>query len=179
MKLPAKILIAVTALGAGVGGFVATVASRGATRRDPPPPVARWLGLTDEQAKAVEQADREFTAETDALRADLCEKREALASLLEDPQSPKERILGQVEQVIVAQDKLTRRVAEHLVAIRPLLTPEQQKQLMGACASGVRCAAPCRLRGGDSSGDGTPGGPPWRDGRQGGGRHGERGWGKR
>lgn len=178
MKLPAKVMIAVTALGAGVGGFVATVASRGATRRDPPPPVARWLGLTDEQAKAVERADPEFTTETDALRADLCEKREALASLLENPQSPKERILGQVEQVIAAQDKLTRRVAEHLVAIRPLLTPEQQKQLMGTCASGVRCAAPCRLRGGEAPSDPARGGPPWRDGRPGGHR-GERGWGKR
>ena len=176
MKLPAKVMIAVTALGAGVGGFVATVASRGATRRDPPP-VARWLGLTDEQAKAVERADPEFTTETDALRADLCEKREALASLLENPQSPKERILGQVEQVIAAQDKLTRRVAEHLVAIRPLLTPEQQKQLMGTCASGVRCAAPCRLRGGEAPSDPARGGPPWRDGRPG-GRRGERGWGK-
>ncbi|MBM4037182.1 MAG: periplasmic heavy metal sensor [Planctomycetes bacterium] len=178
MRLPARVAIAVAVLGAGVGAFVATVASRAATRREPPPPVARWLGLTDEQAKAVEQADPRFATETDALRTDLCEKREALAALLEDPQSPKDRILAQVEQVIAAQDTLTRRVAQHLVAIRPLLTPEQQKQLMGACASGMRCAAPCRFRGGETSGDAAPGGPPCRDGRPG-GRRGERGWGPR
>jgi len=175
MRPATKLMIAAVALAAGVGAFLATVAARGATRPAPRQPVARWLGLSDEQAKGVEAADPTFSTETEGLRADLCGKRDKLAGLLEDTQTPKQQILDQVELVIVAQEKLTRRVAGHLVAIRPLLTPQQQKQLMGMCASEVRCSAPCRWREGGASPGPARGGPPWQDGQSGGGRRG-RGW---
>ena len=178
MRSATKALIVAVAAAAGVGAFLATVATRGATRPGPAQPVARWLGLLPDQAKAVEQADPAFATETEALRADVCGTRDKLAGLLEDTQTPKQQILDQVELVIAAQDKLTRRVAQHLVAIRPLLTPDQQKQLMGMCASGVRCAAPCRWRETGAPSGPARGGPPWQDGRPGGGRGG-RGWGQR
>lgn len=176
MRPAAKLLIAAVAVAAGVGAFVATVATRGGSPAAPAPPVARWLGLSQEQTRAVEAADPTFAAETDALRADLCGQREKLAGLLEDTATPKQQILDQVELVIAAQEKLTRRVAEHLVTIRPLLTPQQQRQLMGMCASEVRCAAPCRLRQGGTSSEPPRGGPRRQDGWPGGGRGG-RGWG--
>jgi len=178
MRHATKVMILAVAVAAGLGAFVATVATRGATRPEPRQPVARWLGLSADQTKAVEQADPAFATETDDLRTDLCGKRDKLAGLLEDTQTPKQQILDQVELVIAAQDKLTRRVAEHLVTIRPLLTPQQQKQLMGMCASEVRCSAPCRWREGGAPSGPARGGPPWQDGRSGGGRGG-RGWGPR
>lgn len=46
------------------------------------------------------------------------------------------------DRVAEAHAALERRVAEHLLAIRPLLTPEQQRKLLGFCAEGVR--ARCR-----------------------------------
>ncbi len=178
MSLTTKLLIVLAALGAGVGAFLATIASRGATPPCPPQPIARWLGLAPEQANEVDKADPTFAAQTEKMRVDLCERRDKLAALLEDAQSPKERILDQVELVIAAQDMLTRRVAAHLLAIRPLLTSQQQQRLMGMCASGLRCAAPCRWRGGEAGQGSGRGGPPWQDGRPD-GRRGGRGWGPR
>jgi len=162
---------------AGLGAFLFTVSIRGAALRAQRPPLARWLGLSAQQAEDVAKADPAFEKDAEALKADLHASRLKLASLLEDPDATSDQITGQVETVIAAQDKLTRRVTKHLLAIRPILAAEQQKQLMGLCAEGVREAAQWRWRGGADGGE-HPGrrGPPWQEDAGGRGR-GRRGGG--
>lgn len=60
------------------------------------------------------------------------------AAANEAPPATDQDILDQVERVIAAQDTLERRVAQHIVAVRGHLTPDQQKRLLGLCAKQVR-----------------------------------------
>ena len=146
---------------AGLGAFVATLTAMGgrgqaegqgdAQPADQPGgkegsagrgrcPVGRWLDLTPEQAEAIEKADPAFVGESAALTDTLSHEREALARLLEDAKTSDDQVRAQVEAVIVAHNKLERRVANHLLAIRKHLSPIQQKRLMHRCAAGVRRA---------------------------------------
>jgi Spy/CpxP family protein refolding chaperone len=107
--------------------------------------LCRWLRLSDEQKQTVRATGTQFVGEAKALQQRLAEERYALAALLETPNSGDEEIMAQVERVIEAHDALERRVARHMLAIRPILTPEQAKQFMGLAASGVRRAGRCRM----------------------------------
>lgn len=137
--------------------------------------LCNWLQLSKEQKQAVRATDPGFVGEVRAIQQALADERLALASLLETPDSGDQEIMDQVERVIEAHDALERRVARHMLAIRPILTPEQAKQFMGLAARGVRRAGRCRQ---DPDADGLWGGPGQGQGRgsgQGGG--GRRGWG--
>ena len=144
-------------------------------------PVGRWLDLTPEQTKAIEKADPAFADESAALTDTLSHQREALARLLEDPKTSDDQVRAQVEAVIVAHNKLERRVANHLLAIRKHLSPIQQKRLMSRCAAGVRRAGRGRGgRGSEQTGEHGRGGRGpgrgrgeglWRRGRGGQGRN--------
>ena len=187
-----KLIVAVVAVAAGVGAFLATPKLAG--DRGQGQPLARWLGLSAEQAEAVKKADPVFEGDADRQTAALGAEREKLAALLDDPKSADDQVMKQVERVIDAHNTLERRVAKHVLAIRSSLTADQQKQLMGLCASGVRRAAgrqwrrgrgqegdlPGRGRGGprDDAGRGRGGagqGGRGRGGQGGGGRGGGRG----
>ena len=162
MRLPRTGVVVAVAVLAGLVAFLATVSARGAAARAQQRPLGRWLGLSAQQAADVEKADPDFTADSEELTSDLSDRRQRLAALLEDPQATADQITKQVEAVIEAQSALTRRVTRHVLAIRPILVAEQQKELMGLCATGVREAAQWRWRGGRGAGE-APGrhGPPW------------------
>jgi hypothetical protein len=171
-----KLTVAALAVGAAIGAFLATPRLGGDGGQGPP--LARWLGLSAEQTQAVEKADPSFEDDADRLTTALRAEREKLAALLDDPKSADDRVMEQVERVIDAHNGLERRVATHVLAIRPSLTVGQQKRLMGLCASGVRRAAGRQWQRGRGLGRGTGrgrGGPgsgvgPGRGGRGRGGR---------
>jgi len=125
--------------------------------------VTNWLGLTAQQADGVREIEASFAADRAPLEAKLAAERERLATMLEDPATGSEAILQQVENVIAAHDALERRVATHLVAMRPHLTAAQQKRLFDRFASGVREGAGWRWRNGqleNVEGERRGGGPP-------------------
>ena len=172
----AKAVAAVLAVAAGVAAFLATSAPGRQGGRGRQAALSRWLDLSAERAEAVRKADPDFQQESDLLTANLAAEREKLAALIEDPASSDKQILEHVERVIAAHDALERRVARHLLAIRPHLTAGQQKRLMGLCANGVREAGRQWRRGrrqgrGQGGGQGMgPGGPRRDDDRRGGGQ---------
>lgn len=170
-----KAVAVALAVAAGVTAFLATPSGRGRGRRGHHAALSRWLALSPERAQAVREADPDFEQDVDLLTANLQGEREKLADLLDDPTSPNEQVMERVERVILAHNALERRVASHVLVIRPHLTAEQQKQLMGLCASGVRRAAgrPRHGRSGDGGGRGGGPGGRWRDDEGNGGRGGQ------
>jgi Spy/CpxP family protein refolding chaperone len=156
----------------GTSGGPSTAASRSVTD---------WLRLTPQQAAQVSELEATFAKDRAPLEAALTSARERLATLLENPATTNEEILQQVEKVIAAHDVLERRVAEHLVAMRPHLTAEQQKRLFDRFATSVRESGGGRWRYGQpgNSEEGRRGGPPpgrgpgHGSGRDGRGRHAE------
>ncbi|MGD8452715.1 MAG: periplasmic heavy metal sensor [Phycisphaerae bacterium] len=184
--------LSLIALACAAGSYLATYAvqqeERGGPTSSPATAtaqsVSRWLELSPPQVDAVREIEATFAADRQPLEAKLDTERERLATLLENPATTDAEILQQVENVIAAHDALERRVAAHLVAMRPHLTAEQQKRLFNRFASSVRESGGGRWRHGQpgGAGDGRRGGgpPPGRGpgsgrgrGGEGRGRHGE------
>lgn len=162
---------------AGLAAYAATVAGRAASASSPPDgaggAVASWLNLPAEQREAVSRADPSFEDDAARLRGEVAEKKQALARLLEQPESSDEAVMGGLEEVIAASNALERRTARYLLSVRRHLTPEQQKRLLSLCAEEVRQGRRYQWgRRQDSpqpDGSGAPG-PRGRQGGQGRGR---------
>lgn len=158
------------ALSCAVGSYLATYAVQQQARTDEAggsiaaaQSVTEWLRLTPQQAADVGGTETAFAADRVMLEAKLGSERERLATLLEDPATSDDDILQQVENVIAAHNALERRVAAHLMAMRPHLTAAQQKRLFDRFASGVREGGGWRWRygqSGDVDGERRGGGPP-------------------
>ncbi|MCO6437900.1 MAG: periplasmic heavy metal sensor [Phycisphaerae bacterium] len=161
------------------GSFAATVVLRASGPPPPPPdPLARALGLSPEDARALHDRDPSFGADLRKLRDQLDATREDFARLLEDPSTPEQTLRDQIDRVIDTHNQLERRVFEHILALREELDPKQRRALLSLCAEGVRRGprAPWRHRGGRGELDEPPGGPDgggppgWGRGRGGPGR---------
>lgn len=124
------------------------------------PPWGRCLGVGPDRMAEIESRDPTFRADLADLRAELADHRRQLADLFDIADSSDEDIRAAVEQIIETRTRLERRVTDYLLAVRPELTPHQQKRLFEICAEGVR--------GGHGKGWG------WGRGGRGGG---EGGWG--
>lgn len=140
------------------GGFLGTVATRSQPTTAPAQtkssPVARWLGLGQEEAKTLEDYDPQFAEDLETLRKQLDNARSALAAEFENEDATDEEIRGLVEVTIEAHNRLERRVAGYLIEVRRHLTPCQQKRLFGLAAKQVRkCCRRCR---GTQGADFTP-----------------------
>ncbi|HUU91662.1 MAG TPA: periplasmic heavy metal sensor [Phycisphaerae bacterium] len=138
MRRSTQILILLAAVAVGISAFIATVYSGGAPSAGPRCPLGDWLRLPTDQCKTVCDADPGFRGEAGDLADRKSQERLTLAALLEDPATPGDQILDQVERVIAANAALERRVAQHLLAIRSHLTPDQQGRLLRFCAESVR-----------------------------------------
>jgi hypothetical protein len=167
MKLTAGIGLLMLSLGAAAGSYVATMAIGGnqpaatapTTAPAPQDALVGWLALSSNQTQVIKQADPQFPVDSEKLSTDLQAERLKLAALLDEPQTPNQAILSQVERVIATHDALERRVAGYVLAIRPHLTADQQKRLLGLCAEGVRQAH--GWRGGRGTGAAGQGRGPW------------------
>lgn len=143
------------------GSLLGTVAvrSQNVTASEPvaQSPVAKRLRLDPEQAKIIEASDPQFIDDLRALRRNLEQARSMLAAAFEDENISDDEIRDRVEAAIEAHNRLERRVAEYLIAVRDHLTPKQQRQLYGLCAEKVReCGR--RWRRGWGRHDDAPGG---------------------
>ena len=108
--------------------------------------LASWLGMSPEQTKEIRNIDATFPEDSTKLERALFDERQKLADLFDSPDATAEAIQQQVERVITANNALERRVADHLLALRPHLTAEQRAKLYRRCAQGIREAGGCRWR---------------------------------
>ncbi|MEW6252946.1 MAG: periplasmic heavy metal sensor, partial [Planctomycetota bacterium] len=124
------------------------------------------LGLAPGQSANVQDIEARFAADRAPLVAQLADERDRLAALLENPDTPADQLMQQVDTVIAAHGALERRILTHLVELRPHLTAEQQQVLFRRFAAGVREGGGWRWRHGVPDGAGGPrgGGPGWRRG---------------
>ena len=95
--------------------------------------LARRLGLDEEQVKLLQERDPDFDASSMKLRNALMTEREKLLSIFENPSSSDGELLLQIENFISTYSWIERRIAEHVLVLRPYLTVEQQKWLIGLC----------------------------------------------
>jgi len=97
--------------------------------------LARNIEFTPEQIQLFEQLDPEFEAESTKLAKTASEEHEHLALLLETQSTNDNDILEQLEKLLESRARLERRTSRHVLLIRPYLSPEQQKILVGLCAN--------------------------------------------
>jgi hypothetical protein len=95
--------------------------------------LARRLGLSPEQAGLLEQMDPDFEANSSNLRNELMTERQKLLSMFENPGSGDDELLQQIEKFVSTHSSIERRIARHVLVLRPYLTIEQQKWLIGLC----------------------------------------------
>ncbi|MHC4444878.1 MAG: Spy/CpxP family protein refolding chaperone [Planctomycetota bacterium] len=124
------------------GSFAGTVATRSGTTKPAPSkdlsPLSRWLALDGDQAAKIEALDPNFAEEIGQLRDHLSDARKNLIALFENSQTTDQQLRDQIEQVIEAHNRVERRVTDHLIVVRPQLTPAQQQRLFSLCAENVR-----------------------------------------
>jgi hypothetical protein len=115
-----------------------------------------WLGKA---APSVIKLEEKFTKEADELIENLLQEQRNLALVIEDPCTPDESILAQVETVIASHEPLLRRVGEHVAMLRSKLPQVQRERLMQLCAEVIR--GPMRQGRGRGYGGGR--GMGWQD----------------
>jgi len=95
--------------------------------------LAQSLRLTDEQIRIGQEQDAQFEADSASLRDTLLRERAKLLAAFEDPAATNDEILAQLDKLILAHGQIERRVAAHVLVLRPHLTADQQKWLIGLC----------------------------------------------
>ncbi len=105
--------------------------------------LAQSLRLTDEQIRIGREQDPQFEADAASLRNTLLAERAKLLDIFENPATTNDSLLRQLDNLISAHSQIERRVAAHVLVLRPHLSAEQQKWLIGLC----RCAQDPPVRG--------------------------------
>jgi len=91
------------------------------------------LRLDPNQIEILQDKDPGFEADSASLRDALLATRTNLLTLFENPQSTDKALLQQIDKLIEAHSQIERRITEHVLVLRPFLTVEQQKWLIGLC----------------------------------------------
>lgn len=95
--------------------------------------LANLQQLDQEQVNLLNQEDTNFETESTDLRNSLFAQRAKLLTMFEDSGSGDDQLLQQIEKLIEAHSAIERRVVRHVLVLRPYLTGEQQKWLIGLC----------------------------------------------
>jgi hypothetical protein len=91
------------------------------------------LKLSDEQIEQIKRLDPSFEADTARFGFALKEEQKRLVSMFENPRIDDNELLEQIKRLILVHNKIERRVAKHVLLLRPHLTVEQQGWLVGLC----------------------------------------------
>lgn len=95
--------------------------------------LASRLGLDERQMSLLQQEDSDFESEAADLRDALLGERQRLLAMFEDSGAAGDQLLAQIDRLIAAHSRIERRVVQHVLVLRPYLTVEQQKWLIGLC----------------------------------------------
>jgi hypothetical protein len=115
--------------------------------------LAGTLRLTQEQRTWIEQQDPNFEEQCAVLRDRLYQAHTSLVASLENTQSTEQELTAKVDALIDAHNALEKRVARHIVLLRPQLSQEQRDQLCGLCRGSARAADISASTGPDLLGD--------------------------
>ena len=91
---------------------------------------ARRLNFDTSQIQLTIQLDPEFEQQSFELSSSLRDYYHQLALLLEDPNTSEEAVWEHLENLFELRNQLDRRIAEHVLLMRPHLTPQQLKTLI-------------------------------------------------
>ena len=108
----------------------------------------RYLGLSRGQCDKIRSEDPGFAEQTQELSQSLQAQREALTTLIADPDSDADTIRATARKVLDAHHGLMRRVVQHLLVVRRHTNPRQCMLLTGLCSGAI----------GAGQGRGGPGG---------------------
>lgn len=87
------------------------------------------IGLSEEQLQQIEAMRRNKTDETKGLHTELREKREALRQILDATETDRAAVDNLVNEIADLQTQKVRDRADHILALKEILTPEQFTQL--------------------------------------------------
>lgn len=88
----------------------------------------KHLSLSTSQKSHMETLDKPFRSKVNQLKAELSQKRDELSALLLEPNPAAEIINAKLEEIATLQVELQKVVVAHLLSIKEILTPEQQKR---------------------------------------------------
>lgn len=97
--------------------------------------LSRDIEFTLEQIQAIQQLDPGFEAKSIEFAKTASKEHEQLALLLNTPSENDNVILQQLEKLLEARAQLERLTSQHVLLIRPHLSPEQQKIIVGLSAN--------------------------------------------
>jgi len=111
--------------------------------------LVRSLQLTDEQVAWIGQQDPNFEPDCSVLKDRLNGVHTQLVASLEDAQIDREVLLKRIDDLVQAHADLEKRVARHVVLLRPHLSAEQRERLAGLCggAGGLQRGNPAQVPG--------------------------------
>ena len=96
--------------------------------------LSRNVAFTPEQLQVIQQLDPEFETKSTEFARTASKEHEQLALLLETSSVNDNVILQQSEKLLETRAQLERLISQHVLLIRPHLSPEQQKILVGLSA---------------------------------------------
>ena len=91
----------------------------------------KHLSLSASQKGCMEALDKPFRSKVNQLKAELRQKRDELSTLLLEPNPIDESINAKLGEIATLQVELQKVVVAHLLEIKEILTPEQQKRFFG------------------------------------------------
>lgn len=113
----------------------------------------KHLSLSESQKARMEALDKPFRSKVNQLKAELRQKRDELSALLLEPNPTAESINAKLDEIATLQVELQKVVVAHLLEIKEILTPEQQKRFFAMI---IEELSP----GGMNRHGGSRGGPP-------------------
>jgi len=98
--------------------------------------LASSLGLTAAQQAAATQTDPNYTADAARLTQEVRDAYAAFVRALQDLDTPDAQVQQALEAFITSRRQLELRTVDYVLSIRPLLSAEQQQQLIGLSRRG-------------------------------------------
>ena len=103
------------------------------------------LKLTDAQGTEVEQLNKDFSAKIEHCCETHCGARFALSEELAKPQVDLAKANGYVDRMAAAQAESEHATLDHILRVRAVLSPEQQRQYAALVSKQVCTACPLGL----------------------------------
>jgi Spy/CpxP family protein refolding chaperone len=105
------------------------------------------LGLEPEQKEKLKQQNREFREAVRKVEQKVQRKRQELFELLQQPNPEEGAIEKCLEEIAQARKQMPRYTVRHMLKLKELLTPEQQRKLMRLMQSRMHRHRPWHERG--------------------------------
>ena len=139
----AILTIFVSSLAYGVASWcIHRTVSRGMADLNDTPWLKRELNLTDAQSAAIDKLNQEFRAKVDHCCDVHCDARFALGQEIAKPQFDLTRANACVDRMAAAQSESERVTLDHILRVRAVLTPNQQKRYATLVSQQVCTACP-------------------------------------